>query len=605
MSGGLQGGVGSASVSLAPSDDFPDGVVVGAIAVVNSAGSVIDAGAGLPWEAAGHGLVRPSRVDRDALEAHRISLRPPLNTTIGVVATSAALGKAECHKLASVSHDGLARAIRPAHSMFDGDTVFALSTGRQSASRRRPPRSTAPPARERAVALSAVFEAGATAFAIACTRAVLAAASHRGGPPAYRDLCPSAFRALERARRDDAPRCRCSPTPAAMQQWSDDQRVTGRRVAVVPTMGALHAGHLALVDVARRHADVVVVTVFVNPLQFNSSTDFDHYPRPIDDDLAACAAAGVDAVYAPTAAAMYPAGFQTHVEPGSLADRLEGEHRPGHFRGVTTVVAKLFGATRPHLAVFGQKDAQQLAIVRRMTTDLDLGVEIVAMPTIREPDGLAMSSRNRRLDPADRAAAPCIWRGLSAVQAALTGGERDIDVLAALAIAPIAAEPRARLEYLEVVHPDSFDPLTGHPFPPDGRLLVVAAVWFGDVRLIDNLPHPLTARNGRQRSSTPDSANVIATVFRIAWAMIVGPMRRNRYSAPPRTAPTEPSTRMRPMLPRPRTGSKWAMPNSTACRPTAITGPVRPSSERSTTPRNTISSTRGAATTASTSSAIT
>jgi pantoate--beta-alanine ligase len=277
-------------------------------------------------------------------------------------------------------------------------------------------------------------------------------------------------------------------SPAEMQQWSDDQRVAGRRVAVVPTMGALHAGHLALIDVAREHADVVVVTVFVNPLQFNSSTDFDHYPRPIDDDLAACAAAGVDAVFAPTAGAMYPAGFQTHVEPGPLADRLEGEHRPGHFRGVTTVVAKLFGATRPHVGVFGQKDAQQLAIVRRMTADLDLGVEIVAMPTMRESDGLAMSSRNRRLTPADRAAAPCIWHGLCAVQAAVDRGERDIDVLTALATAPIVAEPRARLEYLEVVHPDSFDLLAGHPFPADGRLLVVAAAWFGDVRLIDNLP---------------------------------------------------------------------------------------------------------------------
>jgi L-aminopeptidase/D-esterase-like protein len=199
MSGGLQGGVGSASVSLPPSDDFPDGVVVGAIAVVNSAGSVIDARTGLPWEVAGHGLVRPSRADRDALDAHRISLRPPLNTTIGIVATSAALGKAECHKLASVTHDGLARAIRPAHSMFDGDTVFALSTGTAVSVSTSPNPIDGASARERAVALSAVFEAGATAFSIACTRAVLAATSHRGGPPAYRDLCPTAFRALDRA----------------------------------------------------------------------------------------------------------------------------------------------------------------------------------------------------------------------------------------------------------------------------------------------------------------------------------------------------------------------------------------------------------------------
>lgn len=274
--------------------------------------------------------------------------------------------------------------------------------------------------------------------------------------------------------------------PAAMQAWSDVRRNSGRRVVAVPTMGALHAGHLALIDEARRHGDDVVVTIFVNPLQFNSATDFDHYPRPIDDDLVACASAGVDAVYAPTAAAMYPAGFQTHVEPGALADRLEGQHRPGHFRGVTTVVAKLFGATRPQVAVFGQKDAQQLAIVRQMVDDLDLGVNIVAMPTIREPDGLAMSSRNRRLPAADRAAAVCIWRGLEAVRATVQSGERDVDVLTAEATAPIAAEHRAALEYLELVDPQTLEPLSGLLAEPPAPVLVVVAAWFGEVRLIDN-----------------------------------------------------------------------------------------------------------------------
>lgn len=199
MSGGLQGGVGTASVTLAPSDDFPDGVVVGALAVVNSAGSVIDAATALPWQPDGHGLVRPTPADRSALDAHFVSLRPPLNTTIGVVATSAHLGKAECTKLATVSHDGLARAVRPAHSMFDGDTVFALATGTSVSPTSSPTPHDGAGARARAVAISAVLEAGATAFAIACTRAVLAAASHRGGPPSYRDLCPSAFRAIDRA----------------------------------------------------------------------------------------------------------------------------------------------------------------------------------------------------------------------------------------------------------------------------------------------------------------------------------------------------------------------------------------------------------------------
>src|SRR5687768_6080102 len=180
--------------------------------------------------------------------------------------------------------------------------------------------------------------------------------------------------------------------PAAMTAWSRAARHDGATVAVVPTMGALHDGHLALVQRAAELADRVVVTIFVNPIQFNQPTDFDKYPRPIDDDLARCRQAGVAAVYAPTGATMYPSGFQTHVEPGPLADRLEGPMRPGHFRGVTTVVTKLLAAVRPDTACFGQKDYQQLAIVRRMVTDLDLGVEIVGVPTVRERDGLAMSS---------------------------------------------------------------------------------------------------------------------------------------------------------------------------------------------------------------------
>lgn len=274
-------------------------------------------------------------------------------------------------------------------------------------------------------------------------------------------------------------------TPAAMQAWSDAHRLARRRVGVVPTMGALHAGHLALVDEARRHADVVAVTIFVNPLQFNEAADFERYPRPIDDDLARCRAAGVDAVYAPTAAAMYPAGFDTHVEPGTLAERFEGEHRPGHFRGVTTVVAKLFAATRPHVAVFGEKDAQQLAIIRRMTRDLDLGIEVIGLPTVRETDGLAMSSRNARLEPADRAAAACIWRGLSAAADVVAAGERDPDSVVAAARAHVDTEPRARLEYLALVDPASFTPVD-QPLV-HGPWLLITAVWFGDVRLIDNL----------------------------------------------------------------------------------------------------------------------
>jgi pantoate--beta-alanine ligase len=248
-------------------------------------------------------------------------------------------------------------------------------------------------------------------------------------------------------------------------------------------MGALHAGHLALIDEARRHGDVVVVSIFVNPLQFNRSDDFDKYPRPIDTDVEACAAAGVGAVYAPTAAAMYPAGFQTHVEPGVLAATLEGASRPGHFRGVATVVAKLFGAMQPDVAVFGQKDFQQLAVIRQMVIDLDMNVEIVGLPTARELDGVAMSSRNQRLSPDQRRAAVCVNEALHSIAAAVSRGRRDAAEALTVGRARIEAEPLASLEYLQIV-----DPLTLQSVSTvDRSAVIVAAVWFGDVRLIDNL----------------------------------------------------------------------------------------------------------------------
>lgn len=270
--------------------------------------------------------------------------------------------------------------------------------------------------------------------------------------------------------------------PAAMTAWSRATHHDRATVAVVPTMGALHAGHLALVDRAAELADRVVVTIFVNPLQFNQPTDFDTYPRPIDDDLARCRKAGVAAVYAPTAATMYPTGFQTHVEPGPLADRLEGPLRPGHFRGVTTVVTKLLAAVRPDIACFGQKDYQQLAIVRRMVADLDLGVEIVGVPTVREPDGLALSSRNLRLTPDDRVAAVVIPRALARAAGAHAEGCHDPAELAAIASDALGAEPRANVEYVEIVHPETLEPVVS---TADGAV-ILTAVWFGDVRLIDN-----------------------------------------------------------------------------------------------------------------------
>ncbi len=272
--------------------------------------------------------------------------------------------------------------------------------------------------------------------------------------------------------------------PDSMRRWSDERRRAGQQIGFVPTMGALHDGHVALMGIAHQHADVVVASIFVNPLQFDRRDDFDRYPRPLDDDLHACADAGIQAVYAPTAAAMYPPGFQTHVEPGGLADPLEGAGRPGHFRGVATVVTKLLTAVRPHSAVFGQKDYQQLAVVRRMVSDLDLGVTIVAAPTVREGDGLALSSRNRRLGSEDRAAAVCVPRALDATVSAFQRGERSVVALEETARVVLEHEPRARVEYLAIVDAHTLTPLE----MVDRDAVVLAAVWFGEVRLIDNMP---------------------------------------------------------------------------------------------------------------------
>jgi pantoate--beta-alanine ligase len=270
--------------------------------------------------------------------------------------------------------------------------------------------------------------------------------------------------------------------PALMRAWSQARRAGGHAIAIVPTMGALHEGHHALIAEARRRAAAVIVSIFVNPIQFDRASDFDRYPRAIDDDLAVCRTAGVDAVYTPTAATMYPPGFETRVVPGSLADSLEGEMRPGHFEGVTTVVTKLLGATVPDVAIFGQKDYQQLAIVRQMVADLDLGVEIVAVPTSREPDGLARSSRNVRLAADDREAAVVIPTALRAAAVAHAAGERDGARLRAIATEHIEREPRAKAEYVAVVDASTLEPLD----TVDRPAVILTAVWFGDVRLIDN-----------------------------------------------------------------------------------------------------------------------
>ncbi|MGA9277090.1 pantoate--beta-alanine ligase [Ilumatobacter sp.] len=279
--------------------------------------------------------------------------------------------------------------------------------------------------------------------------------------------------------------------PAEMRAWSRAHTRSGRTIGFVPTMGALHTGHLALIADAQRRCDEVVVSIFVNPLQFNEAADFDSYPRPIDADVAACESAGVAVVYAPTARTMYPERFQTRVVPGALAEQMEGPGRPGHFEGVVTVVAKLFGAVRPDAAIFGQKDFQQLAIITAMSADLDLGIEIIGHPIVREDDGLALSSRNVRLTADQRDAARCVPRSLDAACEAAARDEATAGSVTAAALRVIEDEPLARLEYSTVFDPGTLAELDAvtRLTAPDGshaRPRIATAVWFGDVRLIDN-----------------------------------------------------------------------------------------------------------------------
>jgi len=270
--------------------------------------------------------------------------------------------------------------------------------------------------------------------------------------------------------------------PTAFRAACEAVRNRMERLGLVPTMGALHDGHLALVDEARRRgATRVALTIFVNPLQFGPGEDFDRYPRTLEADLARCRAQGVDLVFAPTVEAMYPPGFQARVEVTGLTRRLEGAHRPGHFAGVTTVVAKLFGLAGPCIAVFGRKDYQQWKVVTRMVRDLDMPIEVVGMPTVREPDGLAMSSRNRYLSASERERAVGIARGLRSAHAAYATGIRDPATLAALVRAEVEAS-FDRVDYVEVCDPETLEPLE---FPAE-RALVAVAAWIGTTRLIDN-----------------------------------------------------------------------------------------------------------------------
>jgi pantoate--beta-alanine ligase len=268
-----------------------------------------------------------------------------------------------------------------------------------------------------------------------------------------------------------------------LRAWSRAHRAAGRRIGFVPTMGYLHEGHLTLVDEARRRADTVILSIFVNPLQFGPAEDLARYPRDLPRDRALASARGVDALFVPTAAAMYPPGSQVLLSPGPIAERWEGAARPGHFTGVLTAVAKLFHLVEPDLACFGQKDVQQLTLVRRMVRDLDWPVEIVAVPTVREPDGLALSSRNAYLGADDRQRAVVLSRALQAAHRAWRGGEARAAALEAKVRQELGTEPTVEVEYISIADPEALAPVD----TADEHTVVAIAARIGGTRLIDNI----------------------------------------------------------------------------------------------------------------------
>jgi len=266
----------------------------------------------------------------------------------------------------------------------------------------------------------------------------------------------------------------------ALRKLLAPQRVAGKTIGLVPTMGALHAGHRRLLDIARAETDVVVASIFVNPIQFNRAEDLDRYPRTLDQDLEVCRDTGVDLVFAPSAAEMYPEEPRTWVDVPALSEHLCGPGRPGHFRGVATVVMKLFQIVQPDRAYFGEKDAQQLAIIRRMVKDLDVPVTVVPVATVREFDGLAMSSRNRHLTPEERQRAVVLSQALFAARALVLQGERSAEKIRT-AVGPLF--DGIQLEYFSIVDPETLMPVERI----EGPVLIAGAIWLGSTRLIDNV----------------------------------------------------------------------------------------------------------------------
>ena len=278
----------------------------------------------------------------------------------------------------------------------------------------------------------------------------------------------------------------CSMTiisdPAVMQAACLQARRQGRRIAFVPTMGSLHEGHLSLLRAARKRGDLLVLSIFVNPTQFGRGEDFDGYPRDLTRDAEMARSAGVDLIFAPEASAMYPSGYATFVEVEGLTETLCGSSRPGHFRGVTTVVTKLFGIVQPDVAFFGCKDFQQLAVIRRMSADLNLPVEIVGMPIVREADGPAMSSRNSYLSPEERMQALALSRALAEGRRLAGEGERDAAAILAALRPLIEAEPAARIDYLQICHQQTLRDQER----VDNDSVLLMAVYVGRTRLLDN-----------------------------------------------------------------------------------------------------------------------
>lgn len=267
-----------------------------------------------------------------------------------------------------------------------------------------------------------------------------------------------------------------------MQQLADEWRRQGKRIGFVPTMGFLHEGHLALMREAKRRADVVAVSVFVNPTQFGPNEDFERYPRDPERDIRLCTEVGVDVIFAPHVREMYPDGYQTGVEVSKVTIPLCGRTRPGHFRGVTTVVAKLFHCVKPHIAIFGQKDYQQWVAVRRMVQDLNMDIEIVSYPTVRESDGLAMSSRNTYLSPAEREIALRLSRSLKAAQELVDRGEIHGKAVLRKVREVLESGGGLRIDYVQLCHPDTLDDV----LTVDGSAVLLMAAFIGKTRLIDN-----------------------------------------------------------------------------------------------------------------------